>query len=300
MNDIATLGQMIEQVFAPNLVLRLIYLALAVVIGIGLVRLVNRLTGNNFDKAFASINGNPLAAAVYHAIKFYTLFTLAGRFVAGAVLLLAVLAAAQPAKSASLYSDRYDAAIRYATDQLWPFGPDWLWWKAQLYQESRLEPNAVSPAGAQGIAQFMPATWREVMKDLRQGNAEPANAQLAIYAGAYYMVKVKMGWTPATGPPSLMELHRFAQGAYNAGGGNIRKAQRLCGDARTWAALVPCLPMATGRYSAETIAYVDRIAKWRAMLGGLPVALEETPAVYCRWPGFLEAGEPEACAAPAS
>jgi cell wall-associated NlpC family hydrolase len=30
---------------------------------------------------------------------------------------------------------------------------------AQLYQESRFNPNAVSPAEAQGIAQFIPATW---------------------------------------------------------------------------------------------------------------------------------------------
>src|SRR5579859_1119574 len=30
---------------------------------------------------------------------------------------------------------------------------------AQLYQESAFDPHAVSPAGAQGIAQFMPGTW---------------------------------------------------------------------------------------------------------------------------------------------
>ncbi|GGO87360.1 C40 family peptidase [Wenjunlia tyrosinilytica] len=30
---------------------------------------------------------------------------------------------------------------------------------AQLYQESRFDPNAVSPAEAQGIAQFIPSTW---------------------------------------------------------------------------------------------------------------------------------------------
>ena len=30
---------------------------------------------------------------------------------------------------------------------------------AQLAQESGWNPNATSPAGAQGIAQFMPATW---------------------------------------------------------------------------------------------------------------------------------------------
>ena len=30
---------------------------------------------------------------------------------------------------------------------------------AQLYQESGFDPTAVSPAGAIGIAQFMPGTW---------------------------------------------------------------------------------------------------------------------------------------------
>jgi soluble lytic murein transglycosylase-like protein len=44
----------------------------------------------------------------------------------------------------------FDAAARYAID------PDIAW--RQINQESGFNPNAVSPAGAKGIAQFMPDT----------------------------------------------------------------------------------------------------------------------------------------------
>jgi len=52
---------------------------------------------------------------------------------------------------------KYDALIKTAQKKYLP-GTDWRLLKAQLTQESDLNPRAVSPAGAQGIAQFMPNT----------------------------------------------------------------------------------------------------------------------------------------------
>ncbi|MDW9328117.1 transglycosylase SLT domain-containing protein, partial [Escherichia coli] len=58
---------------------------------------------------------------------------------------------------------------------------------AQLHQESGWRPDAVSPAGAQGLAQFMPATadWiSQLMPGLN--SREPFNPAWAIRALVSY------------------------------------------------------------------------------------------------------------------
>jgi soluble lytic murein transglycosylase-like protein len=101
---------------------------------------------------------------------------------------------------------------------------------AQLYVESNFNPFARSPAGASGIAQFMPATAR------RLGLRDPLNADAAIDAQAHLMRDL---------------LRRFASvplalAAYNAGAGAVA----TCG-------CVPPYP--------ETRGYVARIL---GLLGG--------------------------------
>jgi len=55
---------------------------------------------------------------------------------------------------------QYDTHIQWALSLHFPT-LDWRIYKALLWQESRFNAQAVSPVGAQGIAQFMPATWAE-------------------------------------------------------------------------------------------------------------------------------------------
>ncbi len=80
----------------------------------------------------------------------------------------------------------------------------------QLQQESGLNPNAVSPVGAQGIAQFMPGT----AKDL--GLTDPFNPEASIDKAGQYLASLQkqfggdMSWALA---------------AYNAGPGNVKKWQ---------------------------------------------------------------------------
>src|SRR6185503_18846288 len=95
---------------------------------------------------------------------------------------------------------------------------------AQLYAESNFNPFARSPAGAQGIAQFMPGTAAAV------GLADPFNPRAAIDAQARLMRDLlgRFGSVP------------LALAAYNAGPGAVAG----CG----------CIPP-----FAETRAYVARI-----------------------------------------
>lgn len=70
----------------------------------------------------------------------------------------------------------YDAATRYGLN------PDLL--VSQGYQESRFNPRAVSPVGAEGIAQFMPATRRAM------GNFDPFDPAQAIMKQAELMAQL--------------------------------------------------------------------------------------------------------------
>ncbi|NPD09279.1 transglycosylase SLT domain-containing protein [Vibrio ostreicida] len=131
----------------------------------------------------------------------------------------------------------------------------WQLYKAQLIQESWLNPNALSPAGAAGIAQFMPGTWLEVSQQLElQGT--PTDARLAIPAGAYYMAKLRRVWK---WPRPEQDRHNLALACYNAGCGHILKAQQLCGNPSLYPLIMQCLPQVTGHHAEETRHYVPRI-----------------------------------------
>ena len=121
-----------------------------------------------------------------------------------------------------------------------------------------MDAGAVSLAGARGLAQFMPATWVDIARELRI--AGTPHDQVAIDAGAYYMSKLRRTWRRDR---TALERNAMAQASYNAGVGNILKAQELCGGARLWPAVRECLRLATGHANAaETITYVARIEKW--------------------------------------
>ena len=70
-----------------------------------------------------------------------------------------------------------------------------------IWKESRFDPNAVSPAGAEGIAQFMPGTAK------MRGLADPFDVGQAIAASAAYLAEMRTGY----GNLGL------AAAAYNAG-----------------------------------------------------------------------------------
>lgn len=167
-----------------------------------------------------------------------------------------------PASAGRLGTDRYNADIERAARLYLP-GWDWRWLKAQYYQESRLNPGAVSRAGAVGIAQIMPGTWADQAPGLGYGAVSPHVAEAAILVGAAYMARLRRTWHAERTETDRREL---AQASYNAGAGNILRAQRACGDARNWPEISRCLPQITGAHAAETITYVQRIRRWYVVL----------------------------------
>jgi soluble lytic murein transglycosylase-like protein len=163
-----------------------------------------------------------------------------------------------------LWSARYDTLFRAAVAAEWPDLPDWIWLKAQAMQESGLDPLAVSPVGAVGLMQFMPGTWADMQRQLGWRNVDPRSPQHAIIAGAHYMRSLREAWSWSR---PIDAKQRLALASYNAGMGNILKAQRLCGGARYWADIAICLPAVTGRANArQTVDYIPRIERYRAVM----------------------------------
>jgi len=158
----------------------------------------------------------------------------------------------------------FDEPIRRAVNSYLPDW-DWLRLKAQLWQESRFNGQAVSPVGARGIAQFMPATW-SIVRD-RMGfpdHASPFDTSYAISACAWYMDTLRKQWTAKR---SDLELWRLTLATYNTGMGNMLKAQKASDGANDFEGIMAYLPAVTGAAGAlETRTYVARIEAYYAQL----------------------------------
>lgn len=143
---------------------------------------------------------------------------------------------------------RYDSLFQYYG---FLAGVDWRLLKAQALAESGLNPDAKSRVGALGLAQFMPATWAELV--MRKGwiapqtLVDPRDPEDAIRAQSVYMA-----WLlKETGNVEL------ALASYNWGVGRVRRAYLDHG--LTWG-MVPGIPK-------ETLEYVNKVIhEWQRMV----------------------------------
>lgn len=161
------------------------------------------------------------------------------------------LVLSSPALSAS---EKYDRIIKRAVETYLP-GVDWRLWKAQIKQESQFNCNAISPVGAQGCAQIMPGTMKDITR-LSGITGSAFDPEIGIMAGAFYMARQRAIFRA---PRPEQDRHNLAMGAYNAGAGNIIKAQRLVGNPPEWEPVAAALPQVTGRHAKETQDYVVKI-----------------------------------------
>ena len=94
---------------------------------------------------------------------------------------------------------------------------------AQIEAESGWDPRAGSGAGAQGIAQFMPATWASVGLDGDgDGKADVWNAHDAIWTQGHYMCNLVSQVESAKKSGRVQgDTLQLALAAYNAGMGSV-------------------------------------------------------------------------------
>lgn len=98
---------------------------------------------------------------------------------------------------------------------------------AQIESESNWNPDAQSPAGAQGIAQFMPATWAAYGQDANgDGAADVWDPADAIPTQGYYMCLTQNQIIDYEEEGILDPAHRLEHtlAGYNAGVGAVVKA----------------------------------------------------------------------------
>lgn len=160
----------------------------------------------------------------------------------------------------SASANRYDNKIKAAWRRYVPAYHWGLGW-AQLFQESRLKPDAVSPVGAEGVGQIMPGTWRELQqRKIIPAGVSVRNAAYNIQAAAAYMGMQLDGWQ--TSGRSYGSHYDLAAAGYNAGRGHLYKAQKLCNGLMEYQQIIACLPQVTKHHSKETIDYVEKIHHW--------------------------------------
>lgn len=159
-------------------------------------------------------------------------------------------------------TSEYDDIFKHYADIYFPNMVRWPWFKAQGMAESNLRLDAVSEAGARGIMQIMPATGAEIARHF-QIVPSLFDPRCNIQFGIFYMRRM---WDIFKHEEGLERL-RFAFGGYNAGAGNIIKAQAKTDRPDNWEAVRSQLHQITGAANAQqTTDYVRRIEKYRLQI----------------------------------
>ena len=187
------------------------------------------------------------------------------------LLIVLLLVHAPPSESASYeyynHFTKFDRHFSKYSKRYFGAGFDWHYFKAQAIAESGLREDARSHVGAVGLMQVMPRTFEEI----RQRNPEITGVleqpRWNIAAGVWYDRQNFVVWRASR--PYVDKL-KFMFASYNAGRGNVLRAQRLALaaglDGTRWSSIEALLPAVSGRHSRETLGYVRRIFEVKPVL----------------------------------
>ncbi|MEX0951582.1 MAG: transporter substrate-binding domain-containing protein, partial [Gammaproteobacteria bacterium] len=175
----------------------------------------------------------------------------------------------------------YDALIRDYAER---FGFDWRLIVAQIYQESRFDPQAVSEAGAEGLMQLLPSTAVEV------GLTNVMDPETGIHAGLQYLRKLHDRLEEDL---TLEDRIWFSLAAYNAGYGRLQMARQLATemglDPHRWFGNVEKAMLKLADHTTcqcgQPVAYVREIRNRYHTYVRLTQATQLADARTARWPG---------------
>jgi len=162
----------------------------------------------------------------------------------------------KPATSASEIK-KFNATVAFFRKYGAQYDLDYLLMMAQGYQESLLDQNAVSPVGAIGVMQVMPATGNEM------NTGDIKKLEPNIHAGVKYMNFMRNQFfadQPMDGRNKIL----FSFAAYNAGPSRVLKLQREAEkrglNPYVWFNNVEII--AGERIGEETVTYISNIYKY--------------------------------------
>lgn len=120
---------------------------------------------------------------------------------------------------------RHKLTLKREAQRVWGLNAPIASFAAQIHQESAWQDDAVSPAGAQGLAQFMPstATWISGLYPSLEDRS-PRNPTWAIRAMVIYDAQL---FTQIRASDDQCQRFAFALSAYNGGLGWVHKRQSI-------------------------------------------------------------------------
>ena len=156
------------------------------------------------------------------------------------------------------HNKRFDTLFEQVARQHWSDTPHtWELLSELARAESSFRPEVMSHVGAVGLLQVMPGTWDEIKQhdipDLGDDLTDPSDN---IRAGSHYLRRMYNIWYADRTEEDRMKL---SLASYNAGPGNLLKAQRLSGGANHFPLIARQLPRVTGSHAPGTIEYADKI-----------------------------------------
>jgi len=154
---------------------------------------------------------------------------------------------------------RFKDAVEFFKKYANEYNFDWLMIAALAYQESRIDQSMLSPAGAIGVMQMLPATAKDPNVNIPNIEVLENN----IHAGVKYLRFLRDQYFEKE-PMTEANKTLFSFASYNAGPGKVaklrREAEKTGLDPNVWFRNVEMV--AAKRIGRETVQYVSNIYKY--------------------------------------